>query len=467
MLVERPLASCSAWYELFPRSYGGFAGVCRELDRIAELGFDVVYLPPIHPIGLTARKGPNNTLRAGPNDPGSPWAIGGRTADGSPGGHTSIHPELGTIDEFDRLVAEARRRGMEIALDYALQCSPDHPWVAEHPEWFRPRADGTIRTAENPPKKYEDIHPIEFWPTEPGAREALWDACRQIVEYWVSHGVTVFRVDNPHTKPVAFWAWLIDRIQADHPEVLFLAEAFTTPTMMAKLAEIGFSQSYTYFTWRHTRVELETYVRELAHTELVDVMRPNFWPNTPDILEGVLRGGSRAAFLLRVTLAATLVGSYGIYSGYELCENVPASPDNTEYQSSEKYQLVRRDWEAASSIAPHIGRLNQIRHRHRAFAHLRTVRFHGCDNPELIAWSRRDPERRDVILVVVNLDPHNAQSGTLDLDLGELGAPWDRPWQVVDELTGETYVWEGARPWVRLDPAADQVAHILAVGPPS
>jgi len=461
--VERARASFGAWYELFPRSFGGFEGVAKQVGRLAALGFDVLYLPPIHPIGVTARKGPNNSLVAGPGDPGSPWAIGGPTGDGTPGGHTAIHPGLGTIEDFDLLVTEARSRDMEIALDFALQCSPDHPWVSDHPAWFRQLPDGSIRTAENPPKRYEDIHPIEFWPREEADREELWAACHQILEYWIGHGVTIFRVDNPHTKPVAFWAWLIDMVQAEHPEVIFLAEAFTDPGMMTKLAEVGFTQSYTYFTWRHSRDEIETYVRELAHGDHVDFMRPNFWPNTPDLLEGVLRDGARAAFLLRVTLAATLVGNYGIYSGYELCENTPASRDNTEYQDSEKYQLVERDWGASTSIAPYIGELNHIRRRNPAFGHLRTVAFHRGDNPNLIVYSRRDPDHTNVVLVVVNLDPNEAQSGLLDLDLDELGVAPDHPWQVFDELSGETYTWEDHRPWVRLDPAADQVAHILRI----
>ena len=336
--VDRPLAGYGAWYELFPRSEGGFAGATKRLPAVAEMGFDVVYLPPIHPIGVTDRKGPDNTLDPGPDDPGSPWAIG--SADG---GHTAIAPELGTLEDFRRFVSEAGDLGLEVALDYALQCSPDHPWVSEHPEWFHQRPDGSIRFAENPPKKYQDIFPINFWPERDADRAALWKACRDVLRYWIDQGIRVFRVDNPHTKPMAFWAWLIGRIQRDHPDVVFLSEAFTRPKVMAKLAEIGFTQSYTYFTWRTAAWELREYVEEIAHGPTADYMRPNFWPNTPDILSGPLRDGPPAAFRLRFLLAATLVPSYGLYSGYELYENEPASETNEEYLHSEKYELRERE----------------------------------------------------------------------------------------------------------------------------
>ena len=332
--VDRPLAGYGAWYELFPRSEGGLAGATKRLPAVAEMGFDVVYLPPIHPIGVTDRKGPNNTLDPGPDDPGSPWAIGS-----AEGGHTAIAPELGTLEDFRRFVSEAGDLGLEVALDYALQCSPDHPWVREHPEWFHRRPDGTVRYAENPPKKYQDIYPINFWPERDADRAALWKACRDVLRYWIDQGIRVFRVDNPHTKPMAFWAWLIERILRDHPDVVFLSEAFTRPKVMAKLAEIGFTQSYTYFTWRTAAWELREYVDEVAHGPTADYMRPNFWPNTPDILSGPLRNGPPAAFLVRFLLAATLVPSYGVYGGYELYENEPASEANEEYLHSEKYEI--------------------------------------------------------------------------------------------------------------------------------
>jgi starch synthase (maltosyl-transferring) len=458
--VDRPLAACGAWYELFPRSEGGLVGATKRLPAIADMGFDVVYLPPIHPIGTTARKGPNNTLGAGPDDPGSPWAIG------SPdGGHTAIAPELGTLADFRRFCSEAADLGLEVALDYALQCSPDHPWVHEHPEWFWARPDGTIRYAENPPKKYQDIYPINFWPDRDADRVALWRACRDVMRYWIDQGIRIFRVDNPHTKPLAFWAWLIDRVQRDHPDVVFLSEAFTRPKVMAKLAEVGFSQSYTYFTWRTWAGELRDYVNELAYGPTADYMRPNFWPNTPDILSGPLRHGPPAAFLVRFVLAATLVPSYGIYSGYELFENEPASDTNEEYLNSEKYEIRVRDWGADDSMVPLITRVNEIRRRHPAFCWLRNVVFHGTGgNDALLAWSKGRADEGDVVLVVANLDPHNAQEAVLDLDLGAMGLGWHGPVQVQDELGGETYTWDGPHPYVRLDPTRGQVAHILSFG---
>jgi starch synthase (maltosyl-transferring) len=458
--VDRPRAACGAWYELFPRSEGGLAGATKRLAAVADMGFDIVYLPPIHPIGVTGRKGPDNTLEAGSDDPGSPWAIGSAL-----GGHTAIAPELGTLDDFRRFCAEAAERGMEVALDYALQCSPDHPWVTEHPEWFWRRPDGSIRYAENPPKKYQDIYPINFWPERDADRAALWKACRDIFRHWIAQGVRVFRVDNPHTKPLAFWAWVIERVRRDHPDVIFLSEAFTKPKMMAKLAEVGFTQSYTYFTWRTEPWELRSYVEELAYGPTADYMRPNFWPNTPDILSGPLRHGPPAAFLLRFVLAATLVPSYGLYSGYELFENEPASDTNEEYLHSEKYEVRRRAWDTAPSMAPVITRVNEIRRRHPAFRSLRNIRFHGSANDRFLVWSKGHAADGDVVLVVANLDPHTAQETVLDLDLGTLGVPWQGPYRVHDELVDETYTWEGGRPYVRLDPARGQVAHILAVRP--
>ena len=452
--VDRERALFGGWYELFPRSYGGFAGTADRLPAIADMGFDIVYLPPIHPIGRQFRKGPNNVTEAGPDDVGSPWAIGGPE-----GGHTAIHPDLGTMEEFDALVGRAQELGMEIALDYALQCSPDHPWVAEHPEWFHHRPDGSIAYAENPPKKYQDIYPINFWPEQEPDREALWQACREILDFWIGHGVRVFRVDNPHTKPTAFWEWLIAGVLAEHPDVLFLAEAFTRPKVMAKLAEVGFSQSYTYFTWRTEGSELRDYLEELAHGPKADYMRPNFWPNTPDILSGPLRDGPPAAFRQRLVLAATLVPAYGIYSGYELCENAPASASNEEYLHSEKYEIKERNFDDPASLAPFITVLNAARRRHPALQRLRNITFHGSNNPNVLAYSKHSDDRSDVVLMVVNLDPHGTSEATLDLDLGMLGLPWDGPYEAFDELTLQTFTWWGNHPYVRLDPY--QAAHLL------
>src|SRR4051812_2894558 len=410
--VDRERALVSSWYELFPRSEGGFTGTLERLPAVADMGFDVVYFPPIHPIGSTFRKGRNNTLDPGPDDPGSPWAIGGEA-----GGHTAIEPSLGTVDDFKAVVDRAHELGMEIALDYALQCSPDHPWVREHPEWFHHRPDGTIAYAENPPKKYQDIYPINFWPESDDDRKALWDACKEILDHWIGQGVRIFRVDNPHTKPVAFWEWLIPAVQAEHPEVLFLAEAFTRPKMMAKLAEVGFSQGYSYFTWRTVQhgelVGLRDYLELLAEGPTADYMRPSFWPNTPDILSGPLRNGSPAAFRMRLVLAATMTPSYGIYSGYELCENQPMSELNEEYFQSEKYEVKRRDWDAADSIVPFVARVNDIRRRHPALHRLRTIRFHESPNDSIICYSKVSEDGDDVVLTVCNLDPWNPQDTTL------------------------------------------------------
>lgn len=461
--VDRPLGGASAWYELFPRSEGGLEGARRRLGPIAEMGFDIVYLPPVHPIGTTARKGRDNALTAAEDDPGSPWAIGSAA-----GGHLALHPELGTFEDFDRFVHEAAGHGLEVALDYALQCSPDHPWVQEHPEWFSHRPDGSIRYAENPPKKYQDIYPLAFWPVgadgrpDEAARVALWAACKQILDHWIGHGIRVFRVDNPHTKPMAFWEWLIPAVRGEHPEVLFLAEAFTTPKVMAKLAEVGFTQSYSYFTWRHSGAELRAYLEELAHGPTADYLRPNFWPNTPDILGGVLRHGPRAAFALRAVLAALLVPNWGVYSGYELCENLPASDTNEEYLHAEKYEVRARDWSDPDSLAPLLGQLNTVRRAHPAFAELRTIHFHAADDEALLVFSKTAADGSDPMLVVVNLDPHEAHAATLDLDLGVLGLPDDRDLVAHDELSGQTFSWYGPHPWVRLDPN-EQVAHVISL----
>jgi starch synthase (maltosyl-transferring) len=455
--VDRRRAAFAAWYELFPRSFGGLKGAAEHLDYVADLGFDVVYLPPIHPIGRTNRKGRGNTLTAGPDDPGSPWAIGA-----AEGGHDAVHPELGTLADVDAFVGRASELGLEVALDYALQCSPDHPWVRDHPEWFQQRPDGSIRYAENPPKKYQDIHPISFWPAQEADRVALWEACRDILRHWMAHGIRTFRVDNPHTKPVAFWAWVIDEIHRTDPDVVFLAEAFTAPAMMAKLAEVGFTQSYTYFTWRHAAWELREYVTELTTSPLADYMRPSFWPNTPDILDEHLRDAPPAAFALRFVLAATLVPLYGVYSGFELCENEPASLTNTEYLHSEKYELTARDYSAPGSLAPLMRTVNDLRHRHPGVWSLRDVRFHHSDNEQVLVYSRGHA-RHDLLLCVVNLDPHQAQETTVRLDLGALGLPHDVPYHVRDELTGAAYDWHGDAAYVRLDPTTGQVAHLFHV----
>jgi len=463
--VDRERARFGGWYELFPRSAGPDAsrsGTFREaaahLPRIADLGFDIVYLPPIHPIGTSFRKGRNNALTAGPNDPGSPWAIG------SPdGGHTAVEPGLGTLDDFEAFRSEAERLGMEVALDLAFQCSPDHPWVREHPEWFRRRADGTIRFAENPPKQYQDIYPLDFgsedWP-------ALWNALLDVTLFWVARGVRIFRVDNPHTKTFGFWEWLIDRAHALSPDVVFLSEAFTTPKRMRYLAKAGFTQSYTYFTWRNTKDELIQYFTELTAPPVREYFRANLFANTPDILHAYLQNGGRPAFEARLLLAATLGASYGIYSGFELCEG-RAVPGTEEYLNSEKYQF--RKWDvSAPGIQELVARVNAIRHRERALQFDDTLRFHDTDNPYLIAYSKRDPrevESPDLkvgptyVYVVVNLDPHHMQHGFVRLP-SELGLGPDDLCPVHDLLDDASYTWRGEWNYVRFDPGVRQ-GHIL------
>jgi starch synthase (maltosyl-transferring) len=464
LLVERERALYGAWYEFFPRSegtpdqpHGTFRTAARRLKPIADMGFDVVYLPPVHPIGTTHRKGKNNTLTAGPDDVGVPWAIG------SPeGGHDSVHPALGTIEDFDFFVTRARELGLEIALDFALQCSPDHPWVHKHPEWFHHRPDGTIAHAENPPKKYQDIYPIAF----DADMDGLITETVRILRHWMDHGVRIFRVDNPHTKPVVFWERVIGEINAADPDVIFLAEAFTRPAMMHTLAQIGFQQSYTYFTWRTTKQELTEYLTELSG-EAAAYMRPNFFANTPDILHAYLQHGGRPAFEVRAVLAATLAPSWGIYSGYELCENTPLREGSEEYLDSEKYQLKPRDWDAAAregrTIAPLITKLNDIRRRHPALHHLRNLRFHPTDNDAVLAYSKTTGE--DTVVVVANLDPHHTQEATVSLDMPHLGLDRHASASVRDELTGETYHW-GRTNYVRLTPG-QRPAHVLHVQRPS
>ncbi|MBQ0995992.1 alpha-1,4-glucan--maltose-1-phosphate maltosyltransferase [Streptomyces sp. RK62] len=459
LLVERERALFGSWYEFFPRSegtperpHGTFETAARRLPAIAAMGFDVVYLPPIHPIGTTFRKGPDNTLSAGPDDVGVPWAIG------SPeGGHDAVHPDLGTIEDFDRFVARARELGLEIALDFALQCSPDHPWVSKHPEWFHHRPDGTIAYAENPPKKYQDIYPIAF----DADMDGLVAETLRILRHWMGHGVRIFRVDNPHTKPVVFWQRVIADINRTDPDVIFLAEAFTRPAMMHTLAQIGFQQSYTYFTWRTGKQELTEYLTELSG-EAAAYMRPNFFVNTPDILHAYLQHGHRPAFEVRAVLAATLSPTWGVYSGYELCENTPLREGSEEYLNSEKYQLRQRDWETAEregrTITPLITRLNMIRRENPALRQLRDLHFHHADKEEVLVYSKRSGS--NTVLVVANLDPHHTQEATVSLDMPQLGLDWHESVPVRDELTGETYHW-GRANYVRLLPGG---AHVLVVG---
>ncbi|MEV7087945.1 alpha-1,4-glucan--maltose-1-phosphate maltosyltransferase [Streptomyces sp. NPDC093085] len=467
LLVERRRALYGSWYELFPRSEGAVvrageppvSGTLRtaaeRLPAVAAMGFDVVYLPPVHPIGTTFRKGPDNSLTPGPEDVGVPWAIG------SPeGGHDEIHPDLGTIEDFDHFVERARTLRMEVALDFALQCSPDHPWVEKHPEWFHHRADGSVAYAENPPKKYQDIYPIAF---DSDLRGLVRETTR-ILRYWMAHGVRIFRVDNPHTKPVLFWEKVIGNINRTDPDVVFLAEAFTRPAMMRTLGAIGFQQSYTYFTWRNTKRELTEYLTELSG-ESAWSMRPNFFVNTPDILHAYLQEGGRPAFEARAVLAATMAPSWGVYAGYELCENTPLRAGSEEYLNSEKYQLRPRDWEAAEregrTIAPLITALNRIRRRHPALQQLRDIHFHHTDNDAVIAYSKQSGT--DIVLVVVNLDPHHTQEATVSLDMARLGLARHETAPVRDELTGETYHW-GSSAYVRLEPGV-RPAHIVVLRP--
>jgi len=462
VFVERPRALTGAWYEVFPRSQGSdgnrsgtLAATAEGLRDIAEMGFDVVYFPPIHPIGVTGRRGPNNSPNAGPDDPGSPWAIGAKE-----GGHMAIHPDLGTLEDFRQLLTRAEALNLEIALDYALQCSPDHPWVSEHPDWFLHRPDGSIRPAENPPKRYDDIYPLNF-----GCRSwrDLWNACYEILEFWIGQGVRIFRVDNPHTKPVPFWAWVVERLHAEHPEVVLLAEAFTRPAMMRELGMLGFSQSYTYFTWRTGKDELTAYLTELSR-ETVDYLRPNLFVNTPDILTEELQRGGPAAFRYRLVLAATLGANYGIYSGFELSENQALRPGSEEYLDSEKYQFRPRDLDQEGSLRPLITRVNEIRHDHPALQQLRRLDFHWADDPAILCYSKTSPDLSDAILVVVNLDPWQTHTTEVHLDLSRIGRAGAEPFRVRDLLTGEEYWWRASHNFVRLDPGRVP-AHILWVVP--
>ncbi len=469
VIVDRERARFSSWYEMFPRScspvpgrHGTFRDLAARLPDVAEMGFDVLYLPPIHPIGVTNRKGKNNAERAEPGDVGSPWAIGlaANAGGASAGGHKSIHPELGTAADFRWLVGQAREHGVELALDVAFQCSPDHPYVHEHPEWFRKRPDGSIQYAENPPKKYEDIYPFDF---ECDAWRELWDELKSIFLHWIGEGIRIFRVDNPHTKPFAFWEWVIGELKRDHPDVIFLAEAFTRPKLMYRLAKLGFTQSYNYFPWRTNRWELTEYFTELTRTEVAEFFRPSLWPNTPDILTEQLQFGGRAAFVQRLVLAATLGASYGIYGPpYELLESRARERGGEEYLDSEKYQLRHWDLAAPHSLRDLIALVNRVRRENPALKTDATLRFHPTDNEQLLCYSKTAESADNTIVAVVNLDPHHVQSGWVELDLARLGLDAGRPFQAHDLLTGARFLWSGSRNFVQLDPQHTP-AHLFRV----
>jgi starch synthase (maltosyl-transferring) len=471
---------------MFPRSqapdgrHGTFDDAAKRLPRLAELGYDVIYLPPIHPIGRTFRKGKNNSLTPTPDDVGSPWAIGNEN-----GGHLAIEPALGTVEDFERFVQTANGLGLEIALDYALQCSPDHPWVKEHPDWFHIRPDGSIKYAENPPKKYQDIYPINFWCDD---RQSLWDACRDIFLYWIARGVKIFRVDNPHTKPFAFWEWVIAEVQRAHPDTIFFAEAFTRPKRMKTLAKLGFTMSYTYFTWKNTDWELRDYLEELTQTPMVEYFRGNLFANTPDILNEYLVHGGPPAFRIRLLLASTLLPLYGLYSGYELYENEPLRPGSEEYLDSEKYQVKPRDWEAPGNLNPMIALLNGLRRENRALQLYDNLTFHTSENPKVLfyrkaawtpprqwiggdvahpipesIWRQAISREAGDVLVAVTLDPHQVQETMVHVPLVDLGITEQDTYVVHDLLTNVRYTWKGARNYVRLDPSSGQVGHVFRV----
>jgi starch synthase (maltosyl-transferring) len=460
VIVDRPKARFSAWYEFFPRSCGapGKHGTFRDaeamLPYVAEMGFDIVYLPPIHPIGRAFRKGRNNAVTAEPGEPGSPWAIGAEE-----GGHKSVHPELGTLEDFRRFVERAREHRIDVALDIAFQASPDHPYVKEHPEWFRRRPDGTIQYAENPPKKYQDVYPFDF---ESPAWEALWEELKSVFVFWAEQGVRVFRVDNPHTKPLPFWEWCFSALKADYPDLIFLAEAFTRPKVMYTLAKGGFTQSYTYFTWRVTKQEITAYMEQLTQTEVAEFFQPNFWPNTPDILPEHLQTGARAAFIGRVVLAATLSSSFGIYGpAFELMEHVPR-PGAEEYIDNEKYELKRWDISRPDSLRYVIAQLNAIRRANPALQDNKNLRFHPTSNDLILCYSKRTDDRKNIILMVVNLDFHHKHNAWLELDLADLGITPDESFQVHDLLSDARFTWRGPRAYVELDPQV-MPAHALRV----
>ncbi len=459
--VDRERARFGSWYEFFPRSHasapcshGTFREAESRLPGIRELGFNVIYLPPIYPIGKTNRKGRNNALVAHPGDPGSPWAIGNEH-----GGHDAVNPELGTIEDFDHFLAAAKAEGLEIALDFAIQCSPDHPYVREHPEWFRRRPDGTIKYAENPPKRYEDIVALDMWCED---YPALWEELRRVVMFWVKRGVRIFRVDNPHTKPLAFWGWLIPEVRREYPDTIFLAEAFTRPKKLQLLAKLGFSQSYTYYTWRNSRHELEEYLTDLTRSEQAEYLRPNFFANTPDILHEYLQHGGKPAFKIRLVLAATLSPTYGIYSGYELCENTPVRPGSEEYLDSEKYQIRQRDFSAPGNLNEYIRCVNEARRANPALQLYTNLRFHYPDNPSVMAYSKSSEDGSNRLLVVVNTDPHHTQEATVHLDGGVLGLGHNSRYRVHDLLTGSSWEWHGISNYVRLDPHYEP-AHMFRI----
>jgi starch synthase (maltosyl-transferring) len=461
VIVDRPRASFSAWYEMFPRSASGSArhGTLKDVEKslpyVASMGFDVLYLPPIHPIGQSHRKGPNNAETAGPEDPGSPWGIGSNE-----GGHKAIHPQLGTMEDFASLMKSAQSQGIELAMDIAFQCSPDHPYVREHPEWFRKRPDGSIQYAENPPKKYQDIFPLNF---ETDAWQSLWEELRSVFLFWIDKGVRIFRVDNPHTKPFPFWEWVIGEIRRDYPDTIFLAEAFTRPKVMYRLAKAGFTQSYTYFAWRDTKWELTKYFTDLTQSSVREFFRPNLWPNTPDILPESLQVGGGPAFMTRLVLAATLAGNYGIYGPpFEHGWSSPREHGSEEYLNSEKYQLHQHDLARPDSLKDFVARVNHIRRGSPAIAHRGVLKFHKAENDQIICYSRTAPDHSDIVLVIVNLDPHYLQTAWIELPIGEMELPTDRPYQMHDLLTDARYLWHGNRNYVELDPASSP-AHIFRI----
>jgi starch synthase (maltosyl-transferring) len=462
VVVDRERAGFSAWYEMFPRSaseqsgrHGTFRDVEKRLPYVARMGFDVLYLPPIHPVGRIHRKGRNNSPHAEPNDPGSPWAIGSRE-----GGHKAVHPELGTLDDFRRLVAAAKQHGIEVALDIAFQCAPDHPYVAEHPEWFRKRPDGTVQYAENPPKKYEDIYPFDF---ETDNWRELWNELESVFEFWIGQGVRIFRVDNPHTKPFCFWEWCIAKVKHQYPDAIFLSEAFTRPKLMYRLAKLGFTQSYTYFAWRNTKQELIEYFTELTQTDVAEFFRPNLWPNTPDILTEYMQVGGRPAFVSRCVLAATLGANYGIYGpAFELCVNQPRAQGSEEYLNSEKYEIKNYDLDQPGGLAEFIARVNSIRRENPALQSDRRLRFHWVDNSSLLCYSKSTDDLSNVVVVVVNLDPHRTQSGWVELPVDDWRLDEEHAYQMHDLLSGGRYLWHGFRNYVELNPQIAS-AHIFRV----
>ncbi len=460
--VDREKAVFSSWYEVFPRScsaqpgrHGTFKDLEARLPYMAQMGFDVLYLPPIHPIARSMRKGKNNTLEATAGEPGSPWAIGAKE-----GGHKAVHPELGTLSDFQHLVKKAADSGMEVAVDIAFQCSPDHPYVREHPEWFKHRPDGTIQYAENPPKKYEDIYPFDF---ESKQWKALWEELKSIFLFWAGQGVRIFRVDNPHTKPFEFWEWVIHQVQAKYPDAIFLSEAFTRPKIMMRLAKIGFTQSYSYFTWRNSKWELTDYFRELTESPVRDYFRPNLWPNTPDILTDTLQKGGRSAFAARAVLAGTLGASWGIYGpAFELGESLPREPGSEEYLNSEKYEIKAWNWDRADSLRELIAGINRARKENQALQRNDRLLFHSINNDALIAYSKLSADGKNRVLVVVNLDPYRKQSGSVTLDLPALGIDLSRPYRLCDRLSNADYSWTGPSNYVELDPAVS-AAHLFVV----